>query len=255
MGPVWRRLASLACLILPLLPTTFGAAWGEALRIGTDARYPPFTYFTPEGRLTGFEVDLGNQICDNLGVACQWVDLPFSRLMPALREGRIDAIMSSLSITPERRRLVAFSTKYYSTPIRFVVARDAPVTIDAAGLAGRRIGAIIGTTHVDHLFHGFSHAMAPILFETQGEMIDALISGGLDLVLGDSLGLWHFLNTPRGAGFTWAGNPVYVDEGIGIAVRQEDTELVERIDRVIDKLLVNGTFLRINARYFPFNIY
>ena len=52
-------------------------------------------------------------------------------------------------------------------------------------------------------------------------MLSALIGGHLDLVLGDGLALWNFLNTPQGAAFTWVGNPVYVDEGIGVVPRPE----------------------------------
>nr|WP_158043515.1 transporter substrate-binding domain-containing protein [Skermanella pratensis] len=86
-------------------------------------------------------------------------------------------------------------------------------------------------------------------------MLEALVAGHLDLVLADGLGLWHFLNTPQGARFAWIGNPVYVDEGIGVAMRLGDGVLVERVDGAIDKLLRNGIFLRVNSRYFPFNVY
>lgn len=251
-----------ALLVLVLLGLAFpGLAGlsapvrGETLRIGTDARYPPFAYFTAEGRLTGFEVDLGNQICDSLDAVCQWVDIPFGQLVQALRDGRIDAVMASFAITEERRRLVAFSAKYYSTPIRFLADRAETAPITADSLAGRRIGVVIGTTHVDHLLRTYGPAVKPTLFETQGEMLEALVAGRLDLVLADGLGLWHFLNTPQGAGFAWIGNPLYVDEGIGVAMRPGDTDLVERVDAAIDRLLRNGTFLRVNSRYFPFNIY
>lgn len=86
-------------------------------------------------------------------------------------------------------------------------------------------------------------------------MLSALISGKLDLVLGDGLALWSFLNTPQGAAFNWVGNPIYADEGIGLALRHADDDLRLRFDGAIDKVLKNGTYLRVNARYFPFNIY
>jgi ABC-type amino acid transport substrate-binding protein len=163
--------------------------------------------------------------------------------------------MGSVASTAERRKRVAFSTRYYSTPIRFIAERNLTLTIDPAKLAGLRIGAGRGTTHADYLTRNLSAAVGPTLYANQHEMLSALINGDLDLVLGDGLSLWNFLNTPEGAAFTWVGNPVYVDDGVGLVLRPGDDDLLSRFNGAIDKVLKNGTYLRVNARYFPFNIY
>jgi len=181
--------------------------------------------------------------------------MSFTDLMPALLEGRIDAIMSSVANTAERRKRLAFSTRYYSTPICFIAERNLTLTIDPARLAGLRIGAGKGTTHADYIARNLSAAVEPTLYPNQREMLSALIAGDLDLVLADGLTLWNFLNTPQGAAFTWVGNPVYVDDGIGVVLRPGDNDLLSRFNGAIDKVLKNGTYLRVNARYFPFNIY
>jgi ABC-type amino acid transport substrate-binding protein len=242
-------------LALALLSWTAGPAPGESLRIGTEGNYPPFSFLNADGRLTGFEVDLGNRLCDIIDASCQWETMKFGDLIPALLEGRIDAIMASVAITPERRKLLAFSTRYYSTPIRFIAERNRTLTINPAQLAGLRIGAGKGTIHADYIARTLSAAVEPTLYADQSEMLSALISGNLDLVLGDGLALWSFLNTPQGAAFNWVGNPIYADEGIGLALRPSDDDLRLRFDGAIDKVLKNGTYLRVNARYFPFNIY
>jgi ABC-type amino acid transport substrate-binding protein len=181
--------------------------------------------------------------------------MSFNDLIPALLEGRIDAIMGSVASTAERRKRLAFSAKYSSNPIRFIAERNLTLTINPARLAGLRIGAGIGTTHADYIARNLSAAVEPTLYPNQHEMLSALIGGKLDLVLGDGLSLWNFLNTPQGAAFTWVGNPVYVDDGIGVALRPDDSDLLQRFNGAIDKVLKNGTYLRVNARYFPFNIY
>jgi ABC-type amino acid transport substrate-binding protein len=242
-------------LALALLTWAISPAQCEALRIGTNGHYPPFSFYNGDGRLTGFEVDLGNQLCDIIDASCQWEAMSFRELIPALLEGRIDAIMGSVAITAERRKRIAFSAKYYSTPIRFIAERNLTLTIDPARLAGLRIGAAIDTTHADYLARHFSAAVGPTLYTAQQELLSALIDGQLDVVLGDGLALWHFLNTPQGAAFTWVGNPIYVDEGIGVAVRPNARELLDRFNGAIDKVLKNGTYLRINTRYFPFPVY
>lgn len=111
-------------LALALLSWTIAPAPCESLRIGTEGNYPPFSFLNADGRLTGFEVDLGNRLCDIIDASCEWETMKFGDLIPALLEGRIDAIMASVAITPEQRKLLAFSTRYYSTPIRFIAERN-----------------------------------------------------------------------------------------------------------------------------------
>jgi lysine-arginine-ornithine-binding protein len=246
---------TMAWLVVALLAGTTGPARCETLRIGTEGTYPPFTFYNVDGRLTGFEVDLGNQLCDIIEASCQWETMRFSELIPALLEGRIDAIMSSVAITADRSKRITFSAKYYSTPIRFVAERNRTLTINPARLSGLRIGVVAGTTHVEYLDRNFGAAVEPTLYTGQQEMMSDLLDGRLDLVLGDGLSLWHFLNTPQGAAFTWVSNPIYVDKGIGVALRPSNQDLADRFDRAIDKVLKNGTYFRVNARYFPFNIY
>lgn len=242
-------------LALALLSWTAIEARCESIRIGTEGNYPPFSYRNADGRLTGFEVDLGNRLCDIVDVSCEWETMKFGDLVPALLAGRIDAIMGSVAITAERRKYVSFSAKYYSTPIRFIAERNLTLKINPAELAGRRIGAGKATVHADYLARNLSAAVEPTLYADHDEMLSALIEGKLDLVLGDGLALWSFLNTPQGAAFNWVGSPIYTDEGIGVVLRPDDQDLRSRFDGAIDKVLRNGTYLRVNARYFPFNIY
>jgi len=98
-----------------------GAAMAEdkPLRIGIEAAYPPFAYKTPEGKLAGFDYDIGNALCEEMKVKCKWIEQEFDGLIPALKVRKIDAVISSMSITDERKKSVDFSKKYYYTPGRW----------------------------------------------------------------------------------------------------------------------------------------
>src|SRR3954470_4578383 len=100
---------AVAWMALALLAWTTGPTRCENLRIGTEGDYPPFSFYNADGRLTGFEVDLGNRLCDIIDPSCQWEAMSFNDLIPALLEGRIDAIMGSVASTAERRKRTAFS--------------------------------------------------------------------------------------------------------------------------------------------------
>ena len=83
----------------------------------------------------------------------------------------------------------------------------------------------------------------------------ALAEGRLDAVFGDGLGFWNWLRSPEGAGFAYVGDGYRLDEGIGIALRKEDEALRHRLNRALEAIPADGTYEKINAKYFPFSIY
>src|SRR5258707_8848780 len=132
--------AALTAALLCLLATLVGAHAEGRLRIITNGNYPPFVYTDSTGALAGFEIDLTNALCAVIAMHCEFTDTPFEETIPALIAGRGDAIVASMSITEERKKLVAFTDRYYRTPIQFAAIRgfDRPVTPE--GLRGLRIG-------------------------------------------------------------------------------------------------------------------
>ncbi|HSK40431.1 MAG TPA: transporter substrate-binding domain-containing protein [Arenibaculum sp.] len=236
-----------------------GAHASETLRIGTDPDYPPFSQVTPDGRYIGFEVEIGNLLCSRMRIRCEWVGLNFADLIPALLDRRIDAIMGSLAITPARRRIVSFTSKYYSTPIRMVGPRGIDETVLDREIPGTgrqpRIGVVAGTTHADYIDNHLEGRALAVPFPAQKQAEDALTSGEIDLLLADALVLWTFLKDGAGKEFDWVGPPIHGDEGIGIALRPEDRDLRQRFEDALVEILRDGSYARINARHFPFNVY
>jgi ABC-type amino acid transport substrate-binding protein len=246
-----RFLLALAVLAA-LLP---GHAAAERLLIGTNISYPPFSFVTSDGRHAGFEVELGNLLCQRIGADCDWIGLPFEELIPALLSRRIDLIMGSMSITPERRVQVSFTSKYYSTPVRFIGRNELPSPLSMEEIAGLRIGCVSASTHSAYLGKVFGEKVRPYFFETQNLAVAALLNGDIDLLIGDALPLWAFLDGEEGHRFGWKSAPIYLDEGIGAAFRPAEERLRQRFERAIREVLEDGSYARINARYFPFNIY
>ena len=243
-------------LIVVLLSLT--SALGEEgsrtkLRIGLDPSYPPFSDIDDAGRLIGFDIDIALALCARLEAECAFVRQDWEGLIPALRAGRFDAIVSSMSITEKRRRLVAFTERYYSNVVRFVARKGSG--FDPAAPAGRTIGATRSTVSSDWLVANMSGVADIRLFTELDTPLRALAEGRLDAVFGDGLGFWNWLRRPEGAGFAYVGDGYRLDEGIGIALRKEDEALRRRLNRALEAILADGTYEKINARYFPFSIY
>ena len=104
----------------------------DTLVIGTEGAYPPFNFTESDGNVAGFEIDLGNAMCAHIKVECTWVTQDWDGIIPGLQAKKYDAIIASLYITDERRKVIAFSDKYYNVPSRFVVPTDSSLEISAA---------------------------------------------------------------------------------------------------------------------------
>ena len=249
-----KRLAATLIFVLLCSAPVFGDSKAlETLRIGVDPSYPPFSEIDGAGRLKGFDIDIARALCTQMKTECEFVRQDWEGLIPALRAGKFDAIVSSMSITEKRRRLVAFTERYYSSGVRFVARKGSG--FDPEDPAGRTVGAMRATIASDWLEDNRSKFAGIRLYTDQGALDRALIEGRVDAAFGDALGFWKWLGSPEGANFAYAGEPYRLDEGIGIAVRKEDETLRQRLNRAIRAILADGTYKTINARYFPFSIY
>ncbi len=253
-----KTLAATLVLVLVSFPLSVITASGEdaateKLRIGVAPGYVPFSYIDQEDRLKGFDIDIALALCEKLDAACAFVRHDWEGLIPALRAGRFDAIVSSMSITGERRRRVAFTDRYYSNAVRFIARKGSD--FDPSAPAGRTIGVARATVAADWLAANLSEVADIKLFTDQEAPLRALALGRVDALFGDGLGYWKWLQTPAGADFTFTGKEYHLDEGIGIAVRKEDEALRRRLNRALRAILDDGTYGKINARYFPFPIY
>ncbi len=242
-----------SALLFVLLSLAHGADGAENVRIGVDPGYPPFSGTDDAGRLKGFDIDIALALCEEMEVRCTFVRQDWEGLIPGLRAGKFDAVVSSMSITEKRRRLVAFTDRYYSNTVRFVARKGA--AFDPAAVSGQTIGALGATIASDWLEENLGRSAAIRLFAGQDELLKALSAGRVDAVFGDGLGFWSWLQGEAGAGFAFVGDGYRLDEGIGIAVRKEDETLRRRFNRALRSILADGAYERINARYFPFSIY
>lgn len=247
--------AAAATAVICLFSMLGGGHAEDQLRIITSGNYPPFVYSDASGQLSGFEIDFANALCTVLAMRCQFIEMPFEQAIPALVVGSGDAIVASMSITEERKKLVAFTDRYYRTPIQFVASRGFNRPVTAEGLGGLRIGVERATTSEAYLGSRFGDGSRIVGFGRQIDVNQALIDGRVDVMVGDFFALWKFLKSTAGQTFVAVGAPIYVDEGIGIAVRPDEEALRRRLNLAIARLRLDGTYAKINARYFPFSIY
>jgi polar amino acid transport system substrate-binding protein len=225
------------------------------VRVGIEAAYPPFNGYNAANELVGFDVDIANALCAKMEVDCTFVAQDWDGIIPALLAGKYDAIVSSMSITEERQKVVDFTDKYYTNALTFVAPQDAGITdVSPSGLAGKTLGAQSSTVSAAYLEEHYKDSDIK-LYPTQDDAYLDLASGRLDAVLADvgPSNLW--LASSDGQCCAFAGEAVVKDDQIGIAIRKDDPDLKAMFNKALAAIVADGTYAQINEKYFPFSIY
>ncbi|MFZ1109386.1 MAG: transporter substrate-binding domain-containing protein [Rhodomicrobium sp.] len=235
-------------------------SWLPQLRVLTEGDYPPFNYYDEEGRLSGFNIDLARAICRELSVECDINAAEWKTLIPSLRNGEADAVIASIAITGKTVAEVDFTSRYYSTPARFVGKTGADfkdISVDA--LKGETIAVVKGSAHEAFLRDFFDRAkIAP--YDTPAEARAALKTGEVSLLFGDGVSLMFWIQGTdsarccefKGEGYTEAR---YFGDGVGIAVKKGNARLREVLDYAIARVKASGRFEELMLRYFPLPLY
>ena len=257
----WTIALALACAATA--SAVQAADWtGKVIKLAVDPTYPPLEYKTPDGKLTGFGVDIANALCAQMHAKCVWVETSFDGMIPGLLARKFDVISSSMTITPKRMQQIAFSSKISNAPARLVVRRGSALLPDAASLKGKRVGVEQGTSQEDYARAMWQPAGVEIVaYQNQDQVYADLTSGRLDAALQDSVQAdLGFLKTARGAGFEFTGSDLTdpkgtLGTGAAIGLRKEDTDLKDKIDKAIADMIKDGTYKKIEDKYFTFNVY
>jgi lysine-arginine-ornithine-binding protein len=231
------------------------------LRFGVDPSYAPFESKAPSGQLVGFEIDIGNEICKRLEVKCVWVENAFDGMIPALKARKFDAILSAMSITPQREEQVAFSQRLFNTPTRLIAKDGSELKPTLASLRGKSVGVAQGSTQEAYTKAYWSPAGINVVSYTDQEQVyPDLRAGRVDATLTDMIaGDQGFLKTAQGKGYSFVGDPVNdaktLGKGAAIGFRKEDAALRQKVDQAIGTMLKDGTYKKIEQRYFHFDIF
>jgi arginine/ornithine transport system substrate-binding protein len=244
----------------PAAPAAAAPAELPELKVAIDPTYEPFTFKTADGKPTGFDVDIAEALCNEIKRKCVYVEQVWDSMIPGLQAKKYDAIVSSMSITEERQKVVDFTDKYYNTPSRIVVKADTPFT-DLASLKGKKIGVLKGSTQEKYALGDLKPAGVRVVpYEAQDQVYLDIKSGRLDGTVADSVEVTGgFLSKPEGKDYGFVGpvlNDVkYYGYGAGIAVRQGETQLKDELNAAIKTIRANGVYDTVSKKYFDFDVY
>lgn len=279
---MWRpdNIATIAlALCLGISASAAAAKEWTKVRIATEGAYPPWNHTDSSGNLVGFEIDLANDLCQRMATECEIVAQDWEGIIPALQAGKYDVIMAGMSITSERKQVIQFSDSYAATPAKFAVLKDSDLAsltskIDRANLdevdadeqaaidalietlQGKTVGVQVATTHANFLEQYMGDAVEIRKYDTQENLDLDLQAGRVDLALA-SLSYWQpLMETEKGADFALIGPGMTggpFGEGVGVGIRQEDSDLVEMFNKAIGEAKADGTIAKLSEQWFGFD--
>ena len=249
----------------------------QTIRIGTEGAYPPWNNLNSAGELEGAEIDFGNEACKRMGVTCEWVTQDWDGIIPALLQGKYDIIIAGMSITEERKEKVNFTTGYMTDGARFAVLKNSGLAnLNIAGMAkvnlnnaggkeqaaiGQLIAAMDGKTvcvqsstiHQNFLEKHMSGAVDVKLYQAVDDHNLDLAAGRCDAVLADVGSIIDFMESDGGVDVAFTG-PTFsggvFGDGVGGAVRKEDTDILEMWNAAITEMSKDGTTAEITKEWF-----
>ncbi|HEX5682485.1 MAG TPA: ABC transporter substrate-binding protein [Ideonella sp.] len=255
---VVAALAALLSIAGPAAAQAQAPDW-KKVRIAVEGAYPPFSEVGTDGKIKGFDIDIANALCTEMKAECTLVSQEWDGMIPALQARKFDAIVAQMSITEERQKSVLFTNKYSNTPAWLVAKTGTPADQSAAAWKGKKIAVQRTTTHDRFATQHFKDSEI-VRYAKQDEVFLDLAAGRVDAVLCDSVAAdLGFMKTPAGKGFARVGAPIDDPKifgiGAGIAVRKGDTALQQKLNAAIAAIRANGTYKKIQDKYFAFDVY
>jgi polar amino acid transport system substrate-binding protein len=213
-------------IILGAVVAMFAAtgAIADTIRLGTEGAYEPWNFVNDAGKLDGFEIELGNELCKRASLTCEWVKNDWD------------------SITEERQKVIDFTSEYYpADPSAFV------------GLAGASAaatnGVVAAQTATIQAGYVASSSATLVEFATPDETIAAVRNGEADAVLADRGYLQPIVEESNGQ-LVFVGDSVQIGGGVGMGMRKSDGALRAKLDAAIASVKSDGTLNKMIAKWF-----
>ncbi len=232
------RTAALAAALALASSTVFA----ETVRLGTEGAYPPFNFVNDSGEIDGYEREVGDMLCKIAELDCTWVKNDWDSIIPNLVSGNYDAIIAGMSITDERDEVIDFTQDYYPPDPSFYMALK--------GTGDDAINGVVSaqTSTIQAGYIAESDATL-VEFATPDETIAAVKSGEADAVFADEAFLRKYVDESGGE-LIFLTPTVSLGGGVGMGIRESDTELTAKFNAAIDTMKKDGSLNALIAKWF-----
>ncbi|SET34233.1 amino acid ABC transporter substrate-binding protein [Paenibacillus sp. NFR01] len=216
------------------------------LRIGTEGTYAPFTFHDASGTLTGFDVEIAEEVAKRLGVKAEFIETQWDGMFAGLDAKRFDAIFNEVSVTDERKVKYDFSDPYIISKAVLIVSENNKDIKSFDDLKGKKSGQSL-TSNLGKI--ATDHGAEIVSVEGFNQAIDLLTSGRIDATINDGL---SFLDLKKQKPDVKIKSVDEIDNGSRSAATflKGNDELVKAVNDALAAMKDDGTYLKISDKYF-----
>ncbi len=231
-------------------PATAPVVAAKVYVVGTDAAYAPFESQNEKGEIVGFDIDVVKAAAQKGGFEVKFLNTPWEGIFNSVAQGDRDMLVSSITITPERKQTLDFSTPYFDAQQLIAVKSDSKIA-KFTDLTKLKVGVQNGTTG-DEVITKLQGKDSPNVkrFESTPLALKELEGGGVDAVVADNGVVVHYVNNNPASKFKTIADTSFASEQYGIAVKKGNTELLDKINKGLAGIKGDGTYTKIYAQYF-----
>lgn len=219
------------------------------LTIGTEGTYPPFTFHDETGKLTGFDVEIAEEVASRLGVEAEFLETQWDAMFAGLDAERFDMVANQVGINPERQESYEFSDPYITSTAVLVVPKGSEIQAfeDLEG----KLSAQSLTSNYAETAKSFGAEIEGV--EGFNQAIELLNSGRVDATVNDNLTVLDFLKQRPDA------NIEIVDEADDAAqsallFRKGSGPMIEEVNKALAEMIEDGTYEEISNKWFGENV-
>ena len=256
------------------ISASYAGDWSK-IKIGTEGAYPPWNGTNAAGELEGAEIDLALDLCKRMKAECKLVAQDWDGIIPALQNGKYDAIIAGMSITAERMEVINFSQGYANEPASFSVLKSSKlaalkaggkVNMDALDSASTALldslkstlkGSVVGvqgsTTHENFVKQVLGDSVTMKSYDTQENLELDLSIGRIDAALSDQGSMEKFMESDKGKEIAFIGPGLgggSFGGGVGVGLRKADTDLLKMFNKAIDEARADGSLAKHFSKWF-----
>lgn len=216
----------------------------ETFTYAASGAYPPFS-MVQNGKLTGFDIELGQLLAEKMGMTASAVTNPFATIIEGLNASKYDAVIGSLSITPARQEVVNFTMPYYSSGAQIYVQTKNTTIQGASDLKGKKIGVVKASTFLA-LAQKITDPSKAIGYESDIYALQDLVAGRVDAVITDQV--VGGLAIKKGLAVKPVGAPQEVTDQ-AIAVRKDETDLLKKLNDALTQAKQDGSYKALSMKW------
>lgn len=210
------------------------------LRIAMSGQYPPFNFVNEKNEVVGFDPAIGTEIAKRMGLKTEIVTTAWDGIIGGLLANKYDAVVGSMTITAERDKVIDFVGPYYNTK-RAIFTKAGSTVTTLEQLKDVKVGVTLGETHEEWArAQGYDvktyKGLPELLLELQNGRVDAIVNDSIPVMLAMKEGQYDLavIEDPSAEPF-----------GAGIAIREGSPELAAAMQKALDDMMADGTYLKI----------